>query len=80
MQDVIQRQGDDVEMLERTVKRVEKRKREELGDIVENKIAKRRIDENIGLESCGKKVERDGIEMEEDLEFIRRIQNIKVSF
>ena len=48
VQDVIesQRQGD-VELLERTVKIVEKRKREELGDLVENKIAKRRIDENI---------------------------------
>ena len=57
VQDVIesQRQGDNVEMLERTVKRVEKRKREELGDIVENKIAKRRIDENIGRELRGER-------------------------
>ena len=48
-----QRQEEDMQMLERTVKRAEKRKREELEDIDENKIARRRLDENIGLESCG---------------------------
>ena len=32
-----QRQGDDVEIVERSVKRVKKRKREELEDVVENK-------------------------------------------
>ena len=42
-----------MEMLERTVKRAEKR--DELEDI--DKIARRRLDENIGLESCSEKVE-----------------------
>ena len=46
-----------MEMLERTVKRAEKR--DELEDIDKNKIARRRLDENIGLESCSEKVERE---------------------
>ena len=73
----VQRQEEDMEMLERTVKRAEKRKREELEDIDENKIA-RRLDENIGLESCGEKVEKEQMEMDEDLEVLRTIQNQKV--
>ena len=59
------RQGEYMEMLERTVKRAEKRKRD---NIDENKIARRRLDENIGLESCGEKVEREEMKMDEDLE------------
>ena len=70
MQDVIesQRQGDDVEIEERSVKRVKKRKREELEDVVKNKITKR-IDESIGFETCGENVDRDEMETDEDLAF-----------
>ena len=73
-----QRQEEDIVMLERTVKRAEKRKREELEDIDENKIARRRLDENIRLESCGEKVEREQMEMDDDLEVLRTIQSQKV--